>query len=601
MSAESDAQERLRSLLVSASDGDATSFELGQLNELLRENEELRQSAARFLCDGSYLADATKSIDETAAVMEELRSDALESGAETGAFVDVVVHAPETTLAGAPSQWSLRGFRASSLLRSAIRVVNRNGLAVGAVAAILMLAFAWHHVTILSKLERLHSIAARPTPVDQEELRNRAQDTGVGTGASSVARVTGLVNCQWRDGVTPLKFGDQLSSGQQLQLERGLMQLTFGSGAKIVVEGPTNFVVASPSEATLELGTIAAAVPRSGRGYTILTPTAEIVDLGTEFGVSVDDDGMSEVHVFEGDVVARPRGGAETDGPLIHARQDEAIQFPATTKQGMRIAADRNKFVRRLTPDRSADELPPLPVTDDLVLWLTADTIAESNEGTLVSTWNDILIGDNRFPDDAWQFDQRLCPKLVRDARGQPAVRFDGWSTFLATSPMETGDRVTAFVVFTPSPVSFAGDFHGGMLLKFGLETPSIEFSLMPDRKPRARVWSSGPDGSNSYVGEVLGKALESQATAAAAYCYNAESNLAELFVNGASCGIASAPRPLKQHARKYIGAHPEPWWPAYFLGNMYEIIVYDAAPGKSDRDLVFQYLSSRYGFTLDE
>ena len=100
-------------------------------------------------------------------------------------------------------------------------------------------------------------------------------------------------------------------------------------------------------------------------------------------------------------------------------------------------------------------------------------------EGSPVSTWPDILIGDNRFPDDAWQFDERLCPTWVRDGDGRPAVRFDGWSTYLATSPMETGDQQTAFVVFAPSPASFASSSHGGMLLKYGLNAPTLELTML--------------------------------------------------------------------------------------------------------------------------
>jgi hypothetical protein len=412
--------------------------------------------------------------------------------------------------------------------------------------------------------------------------------------------VTGLVNCQWPDDVTPLKFGDQLAPDYRLRLEQGLMQLTFATGAKVVVEGPTELVVTAPGQATLERGRIAAAVPRFARGYTILTPTAEVVDLGTEFGVAVDAAGQSEIHVFEGDVVARPRGG-DSHGKLIHARQDEAVQFRTPNEQARRITSDRRKFVRRLTPDRSADELPPLPVTNKLALWLAADMMPESKQGALVSTWSDLLVGDNRFPDDAWQFDERLCPTWVRDDRGRPAVRFDGWSTSLATSPMATGNQLTAFVVFAPLPVSFAGDFHGGMLLKFGSDTPSLEFSLMPDRSPKARVWARHDDGAKSYVGELNGRTVEPQVVCAAAYSYNAETNRAELFVNGKSAGVGPAPKPMEQNSRKYIGAHAEPWWQAYFLGNIYEVIVYDAALDASDCKLVFKYLASRYQLPLDD
>ena len=56
-------------------------------------------------------------------------------------------------------------------------------------------------------------------------------------------------------------------------------------------------------------------------------------------------------------------------------------------------------------------------------------------------------------------------------------------------------------MVFAPSPASFASASHGGMLLKYGLEAPSLEFALLPDRSPRGRVWASNDDGSTSNVG----------------------------------------------------------------------------------------------------
>ena len=70
-----------------------------------------------------------------------------------------------------------------------------------------------------------------------------------------------------------------------------MLQLTYDTGAKVTVEGPVDMVMTTAIEAKLSEGKIAAAVPRFARGYTILTPTAEVVDLGTEFGVSVDEVG----------------------------------------------------------------------------------------------------------------------------------------------------------------------------------------------------------------------------------------------------------------------------------------------------------------------
>jgi hypothetical protein len=358
-------------------------------------------------------------------------------------------------------------------------------------------------------------------------------------------------------------------------------------------------VTASASEAKRTHGKLAAAVPRAARGYTIITPTAEVVDLGTEFGVSVDRSGASEVHVFDGEVVTRALGPRAASHDLIHAREDEAVRFDGPSAAPVRFSADRQLFVRRLIASPPPEKLPPLPIASHLALWLAADMIPDARDGSAVATWPDILVGDNRFPDDAWQFDDRRSPIWVRDGAGRAAVRFDGWSTYLSTSPIETGDRQTAFVVFATSPASFASNSHGGMLLKYGLDAPTLEMTVLPDHAPRGLVWAADGKGETRNVGVLAGPPIAPLSPCAVAYLYDAVGDRAELIVDGASRGVASAPRPIAQRAKKYIGSHAQPWYEAYFLGNIYEVIVYDAALDETARRRVFDYLSERYGLRL--
>jgi hypothetical protein len=600
MSEESVDDEGLRELLVGALDGDVSDAQLAQLNELLRINEALRRSAARFLCDDSFLAEEIGTIEEAISFLKQPVDSFSGSGEVTESDVGATQSQPLVEL-------SRRAARPSFLApvrrgaRWTYRFVNNHGLAVAAAASVIAVILGWQYWTMLTKFDRLYSLAALPDPVQHGRLRKGARNAAIQPGSATVARVTGVVDCRWPAGELALKFGDQLAPGQQVKMSRGLLQLTFDTGAKVVMEGPADFTATTPTEATLSQGRIAAAVPRFARGYTILTPTSEVVDLGTEFGVAVDNSGSSQVHVFTGDVVARSRGENAAKSDLVHARQDEALQFDTKSKSPQRIAVDRKKFIRRLIPDLPPSKLPPLPVTNNLVLWLAADLIAGVEKDGPVSTWPDILIGDNRFPDDAWQFDERLCPTWVHDGEGRAAVRFDGWSTSMATSPMATGDRQTAFIVFAPSPASFATQDHGGMLLKYGLEAPSLELTLLPDRSPRGWVWATGEDGSTSDVAILKGKPVEPHVPSAIAYSYDAAHDRAELFTNGKSEASSNAPRRLEQHAKKYIGSHAQPWWEAYYLGNMYEIIIYDTALDASDRDRVFRYLSTRYGFSLGD
>lgn len=593
-------QEALRAWLVSALDGDASDAELQQLNDALRGDETLRRSVTHFLCDDAMLTEEVGTLEEALGV---LRRSAHAASCEGGLIDDQLPLVPHPMTLASETSGDGTASRSLSAVRGAVQQVihfiDQHGVAVAAAALIVLAGVSWQYLTMLAKFDRLYALAATPDAAEQERIRKGSRRHALMPGPTSVARATAVVNCDWYSSGSEIKFGDQLAPGQRVRLKHGLLQLTFATGAKVVVEGPADFVATTATEATLTEGKIAAAVPRFARGYTILTPTAEIVDLGTEFGVNVDEQGNSQVHVFDGDVVARPRENGVAQGLVLHAREDEALQFDATSDVGQRISADRSKFVRRPTPDRSPSELPPLPVTQQLALWLAADVMPTKQDGAAVSTWPDILVGDNRFPDDAWQFDERLCPKWVRDGQGFPAVRFDGWSTYLATSPMATGDRLTAFVVFAPGPASFANASHGGMLLKYGLDAPSLEFAILPDRSPRARVWASNGDGSTNNVGVLQGKPVEPHLPCAVAYTYDAIADRAELRMDGQLVGAGDAPKPIEQHAKKYIGTHAQPWMETYFLGNIYEIIVYDTALDSADCGRVFDYLSKRYGFSL--
>jgi hypothetical protein len=78
--------------------------------------------------------------------------------------------------------------------------------------------------------------------------------------------------------------------------------------------GPSEFVV-DANGGSLRRGEVVARVTKLGHGFTIETPHGKIVDRGTEFGVVVDDFGVSEVNVFEGRVEAFPgiAGGSKSE------------------------------------------------------------------------------------------------------------------------------------------------------------------------------------------------------------------------------------------------------------------------------------------------
>lgn len=98
-----------------------------------------------------------------------------------------------------------------------------------------------------------------------------------------------------------LRPGTRVKPGL-LSVESGQVQLEFLNGAQINVEGPAELRILSVDAATLISGKAAAHVPPGARGFILNTPDAAIVDLGTQFAVSVDKHGASEVHVIDGEV-----------------------------------------------------------------------------------------------------------------------------------------------------------------------------------------------------------------------------------------------------------------------------------------------------------
>lgn len=98
--------------------------------------------------------------------------------------------------------------------------------------------------------------------------------------------------------------------GKALRVSSGLAEFRFGDGVRVVVEGPAELEATSKKLAHLKYGRLLAEVPQDEIGFTVQTPTAKIVDLGTEFGVVAEPSGRTAVSVFKGEVDVESRGEA---------------------------------------------------------------------------------------------------------------------------------------------------------------------------------------------------------------------------------------------------------------------------------------------------
>ena len=135
--------------------------------------------------------------------------------------------------------------------------------------------------------------------------------------------------------------------GRKYALASGFLEITYDTGAKVILQGPCTYEVESASGGFLSLGKLTARVEkRNDEGgmmndelqtqradihhssfithhlFAVRTPTAVVTDLGTEFGVEVNRSGATRSYVFLGRIELQP---AEGDG--------RAVQSMAPTKR----------------------------------------------------------------------------------------------------------------------------------------------------------------------------------------------------------------------------------------------------------------------------
>jgi hypothetical protein len=162
----------------------------------------------------------------------------------------------------------------------------------------------------------------------------------------AIAWLVNAQSCRWAAGEPA---GD-MRAGKVLKLEHGLAEIRFQCGARVVLEGPAGLELLSGNASRLMYGKLTARVPGPAAGFEVLSPQGKVIDLGTEFGISVSDGGATDVYVFEGKVEAH----AAADGPTgaVSLTQNQAARISAgkVTLRPGEPGAGADRFVRAIVP-----------------------------------------------------------------------------------------------------------------------------------------------------------------------------------------------------------------------------------------------------------
>lgn len=107
------------------------------------------------------------------------------------------------------------------------------------------------------------------------------------------------------------KVGD-VKKLRDLDLSTGSLQIALSSGVVLDLIAPARMHFEDAMHARVLAGAVTADVGPAGTGFTLDTPHARVVDLGTRFGVSVQADGNTDVAVFQGKVEVHEPGSSST-------------------------------------------------------------------------------------------------------------------------------------------------------------------------------------------------------------------------------------------------------------------------------------------------
>jgi len=321
---------------------DATEFE--RVTELLRTDEEacLRYIEAMHLLVG--LSDWAQDYETS------LKTFVMESihGRET-AVPSAVSTAQKTRQPPDADVRSEHGFsKASTLWVVASDKRWMVPVAVGAGILILFLAFG----RFRGRMDR--ELAGRQL----DQASNAAGGTHSENDLSENDIIGRIVEISshaiWSEDAKPTDFLMRLAAGERLELLRGLAEVELSSGVRLILHAHTSFTFAGPERGVLHSGTVTGIADKGN--FTIVTASAEIVDLGTEFGVSVDAASNTKVVVFEGEVQVAGKGRSARNTLLLN--QGGAAGVASDGTLDMRVDVRDVVFVRSL-PKNPDSFLPP--------------------------------------------------------------------------------------------------------------------------------------------------------------------------------------------------------------------------------------------------
>lgn len=406
--------------------------------------------------------------------------------------------------------------------------------------------------------------------------------------ANFVARLSLTQSAAW-DSETQedLSEGRDLFVGQRLGLENGLALLRFDNGVEVRVRGPAEFEIDSANALHLHNGAITAQVPPQAVGFAVSSKAAQLVDLGTEFGVTATPIGATDVYVFSGQVEVAPLIGAHArerlvlkSGQALRIEQDGSWDRSTASSGELTFAPLREAFA-------PPNELESLPAWQSLSVWLSAGSGIETDDQLRVRKW--ALKHDAR-PTSPTAVPVGRAPRFVPSLfAGKPSVEFDNTTGLLRYDSLTLEQGVALAAVVSPRQT----ENHGRqMILRLeGGGVFGLDFN--DHRHIVGRFFTKLPgNAAMQNVAVTTSRPLPCEPMLVI-YNYDPRQGNAALHVNGQHQATAEAPVAASGEYSLTLGGHPHEGFP--FSGRIAEVLVYTRALQQDEIDQLSLRMSFKY------
>lgn len=144
-------------------------------------------------------------------------------------------------------------------------------------------------------------LAFRPHAIDSPT------ETELASSSISSLAITALLVNQAGAKFSVARAPDDVEFGPgKYELDEGAIHLRFANGVDLVMEAPAKIEIRDLLHSRLHYGTVRAIVPPGAKGFTIATRDVNFEDIGTEFGLHVEQETeVGSLHVFDGQVNVR--------------------------------------------------------------------------------------------------------------------------------------------------------------------------------------------------------------------------------------------------------------------------------------------------------